>query len=338
MVSGLSVVLVVIFVLSGLGKLTSLRSSARAMHALRLNRWATHPRTVLTTTAVAELLLAAGLVFTRGLLFLVIAAGAWISTIVFLLVAVRAARLGSVEECGCFGDVLPSRVGMSLTRRNLMLVAIASANLGVAAVSLLRGDSPAVVRDSPDAIGVVVVAIAALACGALMAASMSPHTPGTTAEAPRAVAADAEGAVLLGSDGEVVDPVQRALRGRGQLLLFVRPGCSSCDDVAAAARAASSGLVDVRLVTAVGDGNGLAHGGQADGGAPAQRAYADPVGRLAKQLGVPDVRPAAALLTTLGQILRPFAEGREQVLDLITAVAAAVGTGEPTPPKQQPEG
>lgn len=322
-VSGLGVLLIVTFGLSGVGKLTSLRSSARMVHALRLQHWARRPRLVVTIAAIAELLLAIALVFTRGLLFVVVVIGAWLVSIGFTIAAVRAARLGSVDECGCFGTVLPSRVGVGLTRRNLVLFAVSSALLAASAVSLLSGDQPAVMRASTGTVEVAAVVVVALVWGMVLVDRPAANSPRVPGEVVAALDTGIEGAVLLGSDGDVVDPVQRALRGRAQLLLFVRPGCRSCDDVVMAVREAPSIAVDVRVVTAVGDGTVLPRGGETNASAHESRIYADPVGQVAQQLGVPLTRPAAALLTTSGQAFHPFAEGRDEVFQLIAAVASA---------------
>lgn len=326
LISGLGVVLALVFGVSGSTKLRALDRAEQSLDALRLTRWSFRPKAAVAIVCGVELVCAVGMLVTRGVWFMATGLAVWAITVVFLVVVTRAARLGSTQECGCFGDVLPSRVGSALTRRNLALVFASSIVLGAASISLLTGGAPSVLSAYPGSVGAIAIGVVAFVCGATVATnavSDSPPFPTSNVQPD-----DGVRAVVMAADGEVIDPVQRALRGRAQLLIFIRPTCSSCAEIVAALRSRPLGAVDALLIQAVGDGSTFAADEGEDATPVRVRSYADPAGRLAHQLGIPPSRPAAVLLTTQGTLLHPIAEGRDQALGLISAVREADVAGE----------
>ncbi len=316
LISGLGFLLVLVLAFSGTAKLHASAAAERSVTALRLERWISRPRLAITSLALIELACAVCMVTGTGAVYLAAVVVAWAMTVGFLVVAVRASRLGSSEDCGCFGEMVASPVGTVMTRRNLALVTVASLSAVSAFLCLVAGRTPSLFGGGVESAGAALVAVLACIVGALgFAGSRHSARPAAREQVnPRGTPA-----LVAALDGEVVDPLQRALRGRAQLLVFVRPGCSSCDDVTDAAQSSPLGEVEPRIVMAVGDGGHVPR----DRSERAALAHADLSGTLAEHLGLPAGRPAAALVTTEGRILMPFAEGREQVLDLISTVVAA---------------
>ncbi len=314
--SGSGTLLVLVLALSGAGKLRAPAAAQRTIQALRLGRLISRPRLAVTSLAVIELVCAGGMIAGTGAAYLVAVSTAWVMTVGFLVVAVRAARLGSSDECGCFGEIVSTPVGAAMTLRNIVLVVAASSAVGTALVCFAAGRSSSLLGGGVESAGAAVVAILAVVSGGILFAGDRRPTVSSTEEhdAHRRVPA-----LIAASDGEVIDPIQRALRGRAQLLVFVRPGCSSCDDVTDAVRSSDLGSVEARVIVTVGDGGEALR----DRHGRAALEHTDPSGMLAQFIGLPDIRPAAALITTAGEVLMPFAERREQVLDLISVVAAA---------------
>lgn len=326
LISGLGVVLALILGFSGSMKLKALERAEQSLHALRVQGWGIRPEALVGIVCSAELLCALGLLVTRGIWFVATGFAVWAITVFFLGVVVRAARLGSTQECGCFGDVLPSTIGRALALRNVALVFASSIVLGAASVSLLTGGAPSALSAFPESVGAIATGVVAFVCGVavMTKAASDPPMPPTQNAQP----GDEPRAVVLAADGEAVDPVQRALSGRAQLLVFIRPTCSSCAEIVASLSARPLKNVDPLLIETVGDGSTFYtdEGGEA---APVRvRSYADLAGRLAHQLGIPSSRPAAVLVTTQGSLLHPIAEGRDQALALISAVFEADGAGD----------
>ncbi|MFF0909475.1 hypothetical protein ACFWZW_02160 [Microbacterium enclense] len=135
--------------------------------------------------------------------------------------------------------------------------------------------------------------------------------------------------VLIREDGLVVDVVQAALRERAQLLLFSQPLCGRCESAQALLdrdHTELSSFIDARIVYAAGhevDWNGPAR--SADG--PRTPSAIDPAGLLAHTLGIGSERPVAVLIGTDGRPVRPYANGPEE-LDQLLAVLAASRTPE----------
>lgn len=323
LVPGFSTVMALVLGFSGVSKLGALNLSEQTIRALRLEIGLMRPRAMVASIALVECLLAAGLATSAGPLRAAVASACLGTTSIFLLVAVRAVRLGSAEECGCFGAVLPLRVGGALVRRAIVLTGVAALLLLVSA-SPEGMAAPSIAADFGDAFAVVVVSTVALGCGIVLTAGGGRAAQEKPIAQPDS-AVESVGAVLVADDGEVVDPVQRALRGRAQLLVFVRPGCSSCEDVSAVLRDTPLRSVQPRIVRTVGDGGELPLQRTDRSAIEVVREHVDLAGRVAGQLHAPGPRPCAVLVTTGGRVLEPKAEGRDQVLRLIDAIAVAEG-------------
>lgn len=307
--------LAAVFAVSGVGKLLDLDAAPATLRALRLS--GLPPRTVVGAVAVVELVLAVGLLLGSGVVSATASGAALALSIVFLAVGVRAQTRASTEDCGCFGRLASTPVGPALTARNTAIAVLA----GLAVVGSLSAPlAPAVavrLALSPLLGGVLLLSAAALA---VIAATLRPA--GGRSASPAAGVPDA---ALLTPDGSVVVPRQRALRGRAQLLLFVRRGCTSCENLIDRMRwdrAPLETLVDVRLIVPVGDDMPLS---TADEGL-----HVDPSGEFARALGIPGTRPVGVLLTTTGEILQPIAVGGDETAALVGTVrAAAADTGGP---------
>jgi uncharacterized membrane protein YphA (DoxX/SURF4 family) len=303
-----ALIVVAVLLLSGIGKLLDLDAAPSTLRALRIT--GLPPRAVVAAVATGEIVVAAGLLLGTGLIATVSAAGALALALLFLAVGVRAQARASTDECGCFGRLASTRVGPAMTTRNAAITALAALAL-IGAGSDPR--APALATRlvlSPGSWTVLVLSAAAIA---VVGATL--RTPAHGVEIP---AGDARDAALITPDGAVVVPRQRALRGRAQLLLFVRRGCGSCENIID--RMTWDGellesLVDVRLIVAVGDDSALSAAG--DG------LHADPSGEFARALGIPGDRPAGVLLTTAGNLLLPIAVGGEETASLVDSVLAA---------------
>ena len=256
-------------------------------------------------SASAELAVALGLAFGTRELFSGAAVASLVVTLAFLAVAVRAQQQHSTDECGCFGRVASTRVGPWMTARNVVLTVLAAASL---AGSVVAPPSIALLpRTFGDPVSMLALAVTGAAV-AVIGASFRPDSATATAAAELP---------LLTPDGTVVVPRQRALRGRAQLLLFVRRGCAPCEAVIERATTdlAELDAIDVRLIAAVGDDDRPATEGPI---------HTDLSGTFAESLGVPPERPAGILLTTTGDRLLPFAVGSDETNLLIDTVVAAL--------------
>lgn len=308
-----AVVLAATFAVSGAGKLLDLGSAAVTLRALRIEHLP--PRTVVVAVAVTEILTTLGLLLGAGPVVVTAALSALALSLLFLAVGLRAQARHSTDECGCFGRVASTRVGPWMTARNAALVVVSGVVVaGVFTAPTARPLLAFVIAQPVASAGVVLVGLAL----ALIGASLRP-----TGSRP-AADGSAPDAALMSPDGAVVVPRQRALRGRAQLLLFVRRGCSSCENLIDRMtwdRALLESLVDVRLIVAVGDGSALDDAGGL---------HADASGQFALALGIPGDRPAGVLLTTAGDLLLPIAVGGEETASLVDTVLAAAADARPT--------
>jgi hypothetical protein len=200
--------------------------------------------------AVAALLLLGG-----PLLFALGAAGALVLTGGFFFVVARAARKGETFECGCFGAWDLGRIGPLLVVRNgaLFAVAVATAVLAVAG-------SPGVPALLGTATGAdaqwAVMMVAAMGLTVLFVASGTPERsePAPLAEPPAAPdPREATAAEVVTATGAVTRLRDLALQ-RPQLIVFVRPGCGSCEDLLRDAESDQAGPVNV-LFAVSGDRN-----------------------------------------------------------------------------------
>lgn len=301
-----------VFLVSSVGKILDLGAAPATLRALRVS--GLPPRATVGVVAAVEFAIALGLLVGDGPVAVVAAIAALGSAALFLAVGLRAHLLASTDECGCFGPWASTRVGPAMTARNTALTVLAAlAALG--ALDDPRAPSLAVrLALSPLPTAVLLISAAAIAV-----IGVSVGRPAAL-ERPRSV----PDAALITPEGGVVVPRQRALRGRAQLLLFVRRGCSSCENLIDRMtwdRDLLETLVDVRLIVAVGDGAALE--GAGDG------LHADPSGEFALALGIPGDRPAGVLLTTAGDLLLPIAAGGEETASLVDTVLAAAADARP---------
>jgi len=308
-------VLIAVLGVSGVSKLLDLGAAADTMRALRLER--IPPRSAVAAVAVMELAVAGGLALGIGGMLVTAATAGLVLMLGFFAVAVRAQRRHSTDDCGCFGRVARTRVGPWMTTRNAALVVLAT--LTLAGAALQPPAQTLAVRIAVDPIATAALTIAALSI-ALIGASFraAPEvTPRPVVPPLSDAGAPVADAPLVAPDGTIVVPRQRALRGRAQLLLFVRRGCGSCERLIERVGTDVGPWegIDVRLIEAVGDGGSPTPGGGL---------HVDPSGTFAEALGIPPQRPAGILLTTSGELLLPYAAGAEETDLLIDTVLAAV--------------
>lgn len=301
-------VVAAVFLLSAVGKLLDLDAAPATLRALRLP--SLPPRTLVGTVAVIELAVAGGLLLGTGAGAVTAGGAAVALSLVFLTVGVRAQTRASTDECGCFGRLASTRVGPAMTARTTALTALA----GLALVGAL-------IEPAAPALAVRLVLFPPLG-GALLLTAAAIAVVGATLRPTRERAATTPAglpdAAIITPDGGVVVPRQHALRGRAQLLLFVRRGCTSCENLIDRMtwdREQLETLVDVRLIVPVGDDMSLS---SADEGL-----HVDPSGEFARALGVPGNRPVGVLLTTSGDVLQPIAVGGDETATLVGTVLAA---------------
>lgn len=296
-----------VFLVSGIGKLLDLDSAPATLRALRIS--GPPPRAVVAAVASSEIVAAVGLLLGTGFVAVCAAAAAVALALLFLAVGVRAQAHASTDECGCFGRLASTRVGPAMTARNAALTVLALLALAAGGNPHVPALAIRLVMSPPLAAVLVISAVAIAVIGATLRPSSG------VVSAPQGRLRDA---ALITPEGAVVVPRQRALRGRAQLLLFVRRGCSSCENIIdrmAWDRELLETLVDVRLIVAVGDDSAVSTAGEG--------LHADPSGEFAVALGIPADRPAGVLLTTSGELLRPIADGGEETAALIDTVLAA---------------
>ncbi|MBQ9916871.1 MAG: hypothetical protein IJO71_06680 [Microbacterium sp.] len=314
-----ALVVTAVFVLSAVGKLLDLDTAPATLRALRLS--GPPPRTVVGAVAVVELAVAGGLLLGSGVVAVTAAGAAVALSIVFLAVGVRAQIRASTDECGCFGRLASTRVGPAMTARNTALTALAGLTL-VGAV--MEPTAPALAVGlvlSPLLGGALLLSVAAIA---VVGATLRP-----SGERAATTPAEVPDAALITPDGGVVVPRQRALRGRAQLLLFVRRGCTSCENLIDRMtwdREQLETLVDVRLIVPIGDDMSLS---AADEGL-----HVDPSGEFSQALGIPGNRPVGVLLTTSGEVLQPIAVGGDETATLVGTVLAAAAEARDSHPDE----
>lgn len=111
------------FGVSAIGKLRDADHGRRALTSLRIDVPA--PLATAIGIIVVELLTALSLLLATGWLFLIASGAALALTTALLVVVIRTYRLGSHDDCGCFGEWLPARIGPALIVRNIVLVILA---------------------------------------------------------------------------------------------------------------------------------------------------------------------------------------------------------------------
>ncbi|MFK3676442.1 MauE/DoxX family redox-associated membrane protein [Microbacterium sp. NPDC090218] len=320
----LIVFLAAVFAASAIGKLRSADRGRAAFTALHLP--VRNPNAAAVTLIAVEAVVALGLLVTTSWLFVGFAAATLLLSVGLLLAVARAHRLGATDDCGCFGDWLPTAIGPRLVVRNLVLTVIAACALAAALVATTASEPvgiPAVVASGSSARA----ALGALASGVLIAAGVwsiarasAPRRPADRAPSaspfPRGT-----GALLLPGTAEVVDVLAPAARAR--LLVFVAPGCHACATALASLRAAEAPLsvvTDLYVVQSVLSG---ATSPEPPHSLPASARFAlDVGGSVGAALDAGSATPVAALIGTDGVQAGPLAVGSDEVEVLIDSIRA----------------
>lgn len=322
----LSVFLAVVFGLSVVGKLRSPDHGRASFDALQIP--VRYPHAAATAVIVAEAVVALALIVTSGWVFVGFAAAALVLTGALLVVVIRAHRRGVTDDCGCFGDWLPSAIGPSLIARNAMLTSASLALLVSAFVTqelagAPTGVLPALTSPSPS----VMIAGAVLAAGVIAAsvwsiaraarsstASSSPASSSTAGSRPRGA-----GSVVVPVSGTIIDLLAPGPRAR--LLVFVSPGCHACKKALAALSAAQrplTALVDVYVVQRATQGPTDVLPSHT---LPPESLFAlDVGGSLSAILDVGPGTPVAVLIGTDGQQAGPLASGSEETAELADSI------------------
>ncbi|WP_162143194.1 MauE/DoxX family redox-associated membrane protein [Granulicoccus phenolivorans] len=322
-----------VLALSGIAKLREPRASRDAFVALRLpDRLAAGAAPLLLP--YAELVLAAGLLVTRGRLLAVVAGATGLLFVAYLVVIARALRFTEPVHCNCFGKIGDHSVSIRTLIRNVLLVLAAGAALlgalgGVAVIPVLTGPGAGSVWGWV-AVAVLVAAVAVLILGrpapepepVVEAAPVDERVP--VAEAapverrlPDEVVTDSRTGALvrlreLGADGPMV-------------LVTLTSGCGPCQRVAAQLPGWRAAGLPVRALVRLGatrlfpDPGGLA-------------ALEDHTGRV-----IPLVfgyhAPAAYLVGADGVLLAGPARGE----DAVAALVGSLGEGPAYDPFRLPE-
>lgn len=317
----LAAFLAAVFAASAVGKLRSADHGQSTFSALRVE--VRHPSTAAGALIAVEAVVAVGLLVTSGWLFVVFAAAALLLTAILLIAVARAHRLGATDDCGCFGDWLPSAIGPRLIVRNAVLTAIAASVLA-GAIAASSVSAPVGVPDTLLAGPSASLVLGAVGAGLLIAVGVwslvraSDTATGADAQVPRGA-----GAVLLPATAEIVDVLAPAARAR--LLVFVAPGCHACVTAMASLRAAEAPLTAVVDVYVIQRAVSVAASAEPPHDLPASIRFAlDVGGSIAAALRIGAATPVAALIGTDGTQAGPLAVGSDEVRMLIGSILAAV--------------
>lgn len=319
----LAAFLAAVFALSAIGKLRAADRGRGAFAALRIT--VRHPDAAAIVLIVAEALIAIGLLLATGWLFVGIAGAALVLTAGLLVAVIRADRLGATDDCGCFGDWLPSPIGPRLIVRNLLVTVVAASVLAAALVdagtSGRVGLSAALLGGSSAAVALRALGASALIASAVWAiARASDARPVEPLSAP-AASSHGSGALLIPETGEIVDVLAPSTRAR--LLVFVTPGCHACATALASLEAAHGALgavVDVYVVQGI--ARGLI-GTEPAHGVPASARFALDIGSsVGAVLGIGPATPVGALIGTDGTRAGPLAMGSAEIGVLIESIRA----------------
>lgn len=332
----LCVALAALLAFSGLGKLRSADRGARSFEALRLA--VRHPRRVVLSLGVLEVALAIGLCALTGPLLMITAGTVAVMLLGFSIAAARATRLGSTDECGCFGEFGSARVGPRLIVRNAVFTA-AAAVLAVATASGADAGVVGAVLDAVhgDADALLVVAVGAVVVlGAVLSVptgsarqTSSPDASGDDRSGPHdgAVTSSGSALIVLRADRGVVTDLDRDRRGLAQVLAFVKPDCRPCRDVIAELdrrREQFGGHVMVTLLVSGSIGT-EASADPAHLGGTRIPIVIDVDDSLARRFGIRQ-RPSIVLIGADAVPVHPFASGSGESLELISALATATTT------------
>lgn len=227
------------FGVAGVAKLADVRRTREAFARFRLP----HPFArawFVIGYALVEVVTGLALVSGLGIVFGVAAVVAVVQCSVFLVLVARAYHRREAFECGCFGSISHSRISGWLVARNAVLLAAAVA--GLATWLLGFPGVPLALRSFTlgDAAWLSLVVLATAAAFALLerlaAATPSVPTPAVpqggaaTPEAPIRAGDTVPDIQVVGGDGSV-RRIRDLARQKPQLIVFVKAGCFSCDEV-----------------------------------------------------------------------------------------------------------
>lgn len=314
-----TVLLSAVFAVSAVGKLRSSDHGASAFSALRLP--VPNARAAALALVIVEALVAGGLVVSDGPIFVGFTLAAAVLTAAMLVAVVRAHRLGATDDCGCFGDWMPSAIGPRLIARNvLLLVTALLAFLAAGSGWALSGVSVGLPRAFASATGALTAASALLAAALIAAVVWTMSRASSTAQRDTALPRGA-GAVVLAESGRIVDLLAPGPRAR--VIVFVTEGCHACHDALRAIEEAGEtlgGVVDVYVAQRASEG-------AVDASPPHElpsgaRFVIDVGGSLADSLAIGPGTPVAALVGTDGRQAGPLAVGSAEVHELVASILA----------------
>lgn len=202
---------------SGAAKLRDRTATADAFRALRLPAWLGAVRAP-AILPWAELLLAGLLLFARGWLLVLAAAAALGLMLAYTAVIARALGFDEPVRCSCFGALGAGAVDRRTLIRNVVLSVLAA--LGVAAAGL------GVTWYGRPLTALGWVALAALAAAAL-ALSLGGGEPRAVPTGPKSWTRDAT--LREDATGKLVRVADLASTHSGATLVFLLPGCGSCE-------------------------------------------------------------------------------------------------------------
>ncbi|KJQ55073.1 MauE/DoxX family redox-associated membrane protein [Microbacterium sp. SA39] len=316
----LPVLLAVVFALSVIGKLRAADRGSAAFDALRIP--VRHPDAAAKALIAFETVVALGLVVTSGIVYVAFTLAAVALTAGLLIVVVRAHRLGVTDDCGCFGDLLPARIGPRLIVRNVALTVSALAAFGAAffmwGIAGVRVGLPDILAYEPWAEVALWTLAGSLPIAVTTWSIARAAVPAAPASPPDARGA---GAVVLPASGEVLDLLAAGARAR--IVVFVSPGCHACETALSSIRAVHEPLdsvVDLFIVQrAVSGSTGI----ESAHALPRTARFAlDIGGSLGAQLDIGVGTPVAALIGTDGFQAGPLAVGSEEIAQLVASILA----------------
>jgi uncharacterized membrane protein YphA (DoxX/SURF4 family)/thiol-disulfide isomerase/thioredoxin len=231
-VLGLRVLLAVVFVAAGIGKLLDLEGSRRAMRDFGVPERAV----VVAGTALplAELAVGLGLIFPASARWAALAA--FVLLAAFVVAIVRAMRRGEQPDCHCFGQIHSAPAGRTTLARNAVLAA-------GAAVVVVYGSGPAVDTWVSARSASQLVAVAAGVCAIVAVAYAwnirrdverltrdleTARKLGGLRNSGLPVGYDAPVFFLPDLHGERMTLTSLLERGAPVLLMFMSPGCGGC--------------------------------------------------------------------------------------------------------------
>jgi thiol-disulfide isomerase/thioredoxin len=251
MIDVVRILLAFVFVVAGLAKLADLEGSRRAAVGFGVREPLARPLGL--ALPLAELAIAAGLLFTASARYAAVAAAGLL--VMFCAAIALALTRGRTPDCHCFGRLHSARAGWGTLVRNLTLAGVATA-LVLAPVA-----TPTWLH--LGAVGVAVVGGQALLWVVLLRRygnalrridQLDSASESSRVSLCEGSVAPAFSARALG--GRVVTLHQLLARGRTVLLAFVHPGCGPCQallpDIAEWQRHLADRLT-VAVVTTSGD-------------------------------------------------------------------------------------